>query len=86
MLFSDSTVYRRREIDNGDDYTAMKADSTNILIEDSTFHGRNGVAVGRIGQYFDRFEIVENVVVCNWTMYGGKFATRIKIWTGEQSN
>ncbi|KAJ4986750.1 exo-rhamnogalacturonase b [Stagonosporopsis vannaccii] len=83
-LFSDSIVYRRWEIDNGDDCIAMKANSTNILIEDSIFHGGNGVAIGSIGQYFNRFEIVENVVVRNMTMYGSKFATRIKTWTGEQ--
>ncbi|PSN61898.1 polygalacturonase [Corynespora cassiicola Philippines] len=84
-LFSDSIVFRRWEVDNGDDCIAMKANSTNILIEDAIFYRGHGVAIGSIGQYYDRFEIAENIVARNITMYGSKFATRIKTWTGEQN-
>lgn len=84
-LFSDSITFRRWEIDNGDDCIAFKANSTNMLVEDSILHGGNGIAVGSVGQYFGRFETVENIVVRNVTMYGSKFATRIKTWTGEQN-
>lgn len=84
-LFSDSITFRRWTVDNGDDCIALKANSTNIRIEDSTFYHGHGVAIGSIGQYYDRFEIVENVHVKNMTMYGSKYATRIKTWTGEQN-
>ncbi|KAH7397218.1 polygalacturonase [Pyrenochaeta sp. MPI-SDFR-AT-0127] len=84
-LFSDSIIFRRWVIDNGDDCIALKANSTNVLIEDSIFYRGHGVAVGSIGQYDGRFEVVENLVVRNITMYGSKFATRIKTWTGEQN-
>lgn len=84
-MFSDTITFRRWEVDNGDDCIAFKANSTNMLVEDSVLHGGNGIAVGSIGQYFGRFETVENIVVRNVTMYGSKFATRIKTWTGEQN-
>lgn len=84
-MFSDSITFRRWEIDNGDDCIAFKANSTNMLVEDSILHGGNGIAVGSIGQYSGRFETVENIVVRNLTMHGSKFATRIKTWTGEQN-
>lgn len=85
-MFSDSIIFRRWEIDNGDDCIAFKANSTNMLVEDSILHGGNGIAVGSVGQYFGRFETVENIFVRNVTMYGSKFATRIKTWTGEQND
>lgn len=85
-MFSDGITLRRWEVDNGDDCIAFKANSTNILVEDSVLHGGNGIAVGSIGQYFDRFETVENIFVRNVTMNGSKFATRIKTWTGEQND
>lgn len=84
-LFSDSITFRRWEIDNGDDCVAFKANSTNMLVEDSVLHGGNGIAVGSVSQYYGGFETVENIVVRNVTMYGSKFATRIKTWTGEQN-
>lgn len=84
-MFSDSITFRRWEIDNGDDCIAFKANSTNMLVEDSVLHGGNGIAVGSVGQYYGRFEIAENIVVRNVTMHGSKFATRIKTWTGEQN-
>lgn len=84
-MFSDSIVFRRWETANGDDCITFKTNSTNMLIEDSDFHGGNGIAIVSIGQYFGRFETVENIVVRNVTMYGSKFATHIKTWTGEQN-
>lgn len=84
-MFSDGITFRRWVVDNGDDCFAFKANSTNILVEDSVLYGGNGIAVGSIGQYSGRFETVENIVVRNVTMYGSKFATRIKTWTGEQN-
>ncbi|KAL4926426.1 pectin lyase fold/virulence factor [Aspergillus undulatus] len=56
-LFSADITFRRWEIGNGDDSTVAKANSTDIL----------GVAIGSIGQYYNEFEIVENVLVRNIT-------------------
>ncbi|KAL2108845.1 hypothetical protein VUR80DRAFT_3318 [Thermomyces stellatus] len=84
-LFSDRITFRRWTIQNGDDCIAAKANSTNILIEDSTFYKGQGVAIGSIGQYFDRFEIVENVTARNIVGYGSRYIGRIKTWTGEQN-
>lgn len=38
-------------MDNGDDSIAMKANSTNILIENCDFYTGLGIAIGSIGQY-----------------------------------
>ncbi|KAM0323261.1 hypothetical protein ACHAQA_008852 [Verticillium albo-atrum] len=84
-MFSDRITFRRWTIKNGDDCIAAKANSTNILIEDSTFYKGQGVAIGSIGQYYDRFETVENVTVRNMVMHGSRYIGRIKTWTGEQN-
>lgn len=84
-MFSDSIILRHWEIDNSDDCIAFKANSTNMLVEDLILHGGNGIAVGSICQYSGRFETDENILMRNLTMYGSKFATRIKTWTGEQN-
>uniref|UniRef100_A0A8H7KEB1 Pectate lyase superfamily protein domain-containing protein n=1 Tax=Bionectria ochroleuca TaxID=29856 RepID=A0A8H7KEB1_BIOOC len=84
-MFSDNITLRRWEIENGDDSIAAKANSTNILIEDCIFRDGQGVAIGSIGQYANRFEIVENVVARNIKQYGSNYVARIKTWTGEQN-
>lgn len=84
-MFSDNITLRRWEIENGDDSIAAKANSTNILIEDCIFRDGQGVAIGSIGQYADRFEIVENVMARNIKQYGSNYVARIKTWTGEQN-
>ena len=66
-------------VDNGDDSISTKANSTNILIENCDFYTGLGVAVGSIGQYEGRYEIVENVTARNITInnmrYGAYFKT-----------
>ncbi|KAK1147164.1 hypothetical protein N8T08_001903 [Aspergillus melleus] len=69
-MFSDSITFRRWTVQNGDDCIAAKANSTNILIEDTVFHKGQGVAIGSIGQYMGRFETVENVTN-DWPPNGG---------------
>jgi polygalacturonase len=85
-MFSDRITFRRWTIQNGDDCIAAKANSTNILIEDSVFHEGQGVAIGSIGQYFDRFETVENVTARNIVAHCSRYIGRIKTWTGEQND
>ncbi|KAJ5439353.1 polygalacturonase, partial [Penicillium daleae] len=69
---------------NGDDCIAMKVNSTNILIEDATFHNGEGIALGSIGQYKGQFETIENITVRNVVCNNTKYATRVKTWTGDQ--
>lgn len=69
---------------NGDDSISLKANSTDILIEDCTFHNGLGVAIGSIGQYKDVYETVERVLVKNITYDNTLHVAYIKTWTGEQ--
>jgi hypothetical protein len=62
-MFFDNITFRRWTVQNGDDCIAMKANWTNILIEDATFYDGEGIALGSIGQYNGQFEIIENVTV-----------------------
>ena len=49
---------------------AVKANSSNVLIEDSIFRRGQGIAVGSIGQYPGRYEFVENFTARNITTIG----------------
>lgn len=85
-IFSDNIHFDRWTVVNGDDSISMKANSTNILITNSTFYNGLGVAIGSIGQYKGVYERIENVtatdVVFHKTLHGGY----VKTWTGEQVN
>lgn len=85
-LFSDNITFDRWTVDNGDDSISIKANSTNILIKDSTFYRGLGVAIGSIGQYLGAYETVENVTVTNIDCYNTRRAAYIKTWTGQQVN
>ncbi|CZR56855.1 related to exopolygalacturonase [Phialocephala subalpina] len=83
-MFSDHITFKRWTVVNGDDSISLKANSTNIVIQDSTFYKGLGVAIGSIGQYKDVFETIENVYVDNITCYNTAYAAYIKTWTGQQ--
>jgi len=74
--------FRRWEVHNGDDSIAMKRNSSDILIEDSTFYLGLGVAIGSIGQYPGEFEFVERVLTRNCSFIGTRMVGYIKTWTG----
>jgi galacturan 1,4-alpha-galacturonidase len=80
-LYADNITFRRWTVVNGDDGIALKANSSNILVEDCEFHGL-GFALGSIGQYKGRFEHIENVVVRGLRYYGTQFPVYVKTWTG----
>jgi hypothetical protein len=80
-MFSDGITFRRWTVINGDDGIALKANSSNILLEDCEFHGL-GFALGSIGQYRGKFEHIENVVVRGLRYYGTQWPVYIKTWTG----
>lgn len=50
-MYADNITFRNWVVDNGDDSIAMKANSTNILIENCDFYTGLGIAIGSIGQY-----------------------------------
>ncbi|KAJ8082262.1 hypothetical protein PM082_008110 [Marasmius tenuissimus] len=58
---SDQVAMRNWEITSGDDCLAIKGNSTNIVAENITCHGGNGIAFGSLGQYANMSDIVENV-------------------------
>lgn len=72
-------TFRNWEVHNGDDSIAMKRNSTNILIEDSTFYDGLGVAIGSIGQYLGEYEVVRDVLVRNITCIGTRYAGYVAI-------
>ncbi|KAH7129188.1 polygalacturonase [Dactylonectria macrodidyma] len=82
-MFSDYITFRGWEVENGDDCIALKANSTNILLENLTFIKGQGVAIGSIGQYDGHYETVNRVTARNIKMYKSKYVARIKTWTGE---
>lgn len=79
---SNYITFRRWTVDNGDDSISVKANSTNILIEDCDFYTGLGVAIGSLGQYDGRDEIVENVTARNITINHMRYGVYIKTWTG----
>jgi galacturan 1,4-alpha-galacturonidase len=46
---------------------ALKANSSNIVIEDSIFRRGQRIAVGSIGQYPGQYEFVQNFIARNIT-------------------
>ncbi|KAK3676759.1 hypothetical protein LTR78_003536 [Recurvomyces mirabilis] len=84
-IYADNITFRGWTVDNGDDSISTKANSTNILIENCDFYTGLGVAVGSIGQYKDRFEIVENVTVRNVSINHMRYGVYFKTWTGVSS-
>ncbi|KAB5593448.1 hypothetical protein CTheo_3082 [Ceratobasidium theobromae] len=85
-LASNRITFRGWEIDNGDDSIALKANSTNILIENMILRRGLGLALGSIGQYNGIYEYIENVFARNITCIGTRYAAYIKTWTGIQQN
>lgn len=72
-------------MDNGDDSISLKANSTNILIEDCEFYTGLGVAIGSIGQYDGTYEIVENLTARNIGIHKMRYGAYVKTWTGVSS-
>jgi len=83
-FYSNNITFRRWSVTNGDDSIAPKANSSNLLIQDSTFYGGNGVAIGSIGQYLNAFEFIENVTAERITCYDCQYLGYVKTWTGIQ--
>ncbi|KIK65770.1 glycoside hydrolase family 28 protein [Collybiopsis luxurians FD-317 M1] len=81
-IYANNITFRGWTVDNGDDSISMKANSTNILIENCDFYTGLGVAIGSIGQYEGRFETIENVTARNITINNMRYGVYVKTWTG----
>ena len=68
----------------GDDAVAPKANTSNLLIQDSHFHDTIGVAIGSIGQYPGVYEFIENVTAERIICDGCAHAGYVKTWTGVE--
>lgn len=83
-IYADNITFTRWNVINGDDSIAIKANSTNIKVTDSTFSTGLGLAFGSIGQYKGVFETIENItatnISCSKTLHGAY----VKTWTGQQ--
>jgi galacturan 1,4-alpha-galacturonidase len=77
-IYANNITFRRWRVDNGDDAISPKANSTNILIEDSEFYRGSGIALGSIGQMDGQFETIENVTCRNITSHNTKNGAYIK--------
>ncbi|ROW06873.1 hypothetical protein VMCG_04074 [Cytospora schulzeri] len=85
-VYVDNITFRNWIVDNGDDSISLKANSTNILIEDSQFYTGLGLAIGSIGQYDGEFETIENVTVRNITINDQmRYGAYVKTWTGNST-
>ncbi|TGO86764.1 hypothetical protein BPOR_0278g00060 [Botrytis porri] len=83
-IYSDNIHFDRWTVVNGDDSIFMKANSTNILVTNSTFYSGLGVAIGSIGQYRGVYESIENVTATGIVFYKTLHGGYVKTWTGEQ--
>ncbi|EJD03461.1 uncharacterized protein FOMMEDRAFT_187148 [Fomitiporia mediterranea MF3/22] len=83
-FYSDDLVFRNWTVNNDDDFIAPKANSSNILIQDSRFYHGVGVAIGSIGQYPGVYEFIENVFAERITCIECQYAAYVKTWTGVQ--
>ncbi|KIK64270.1 glycoside hydrolase family 28 protein [Collybiopsis luxurians FD-317 M1] len=83
-LFSNRITFRNWTVVNGDDCISLKANSTNILIQDSVFHGGLGVSIGSIGQLNGVFEMIQSVTAERILAIGSRYAGYVKTWTGVQ--
>ncbi|KAF4962368.1 hypothetical protein FSARC_9553 [Fusarium sarcochroum] len=82
-MFSNRLTFRRWHVVNGDDCISLKANSTNVLIEDSTFIKGSGFALGSIGQYNGKYERIENISMRNTNAINTKYGAYIKTFTGD---
>ncbi|GAV99728.1 pectin lyase-like protein [Lentinula edodes] len=81
-VYANNITFRGWTVENGDDSIAMKANSTNILIENCNFYTGLGVAIGSIGQYDGAFETIQNVTARNISITNMPFGAYVKTWTG----
>jgi galacturan 1,4-alpha-galacturonidase len=83
-IYANNITFHRWQVTNGDDGISSKANSTNILVTNSTFIGGTGLALGSIGQYKGVFETIENFTAKDCDFKNTVHAAFLKTWTGQQ--
>ncbi|KAK3937520.1 galacturan 1,4-alpha-galacturonidase B, partial [Diplogelasinospora grovesii] len=83
-IYSSFIAFNRWTVVNGDDSISLKANSTDITINNCTFYNGLGIAMGSIGQYKDAYETIERVSADNIRYHNTLHAVYFKTWTGEQ--
>ncbi|TFY73134.1 hypothetical protein EWM64_g10878, partial [Hericium alpestre] len=66
-FYSNNITIRNWSVTNGDDQISLKANTSNVVIENCHFYKGNGIAIGSIGQYLGEYEFVANVTANNVT-------------------
>ncbi|PHH91585.1 hypothetical protein CDD83_11054 [Cordyceps sp. RAO-2017] len=79
---SDRITFRRWTVDNGDDAIALKRNSTNIAVYDSVFRNGQGIAIGSMGQYAGRTELISGFRARNLTFVNTAHVSYLKTWSG----
>ncbi|MBE3044299.1 hypothetical protein IMZ48_17370 [Candidatus Bathyarchaeota archaeon] len=79
IRFNNWTVY------NGDDSLSLKANSTDITIENSKFYNGLGISLGSIGQYSGQHETIERLSIRNCEFDNTLHALYVKTWTDDQN-
>lgn len=83
-FYTNKITIRNWDVTCGDDAVSPKANTSNMLVQDSRFHDTSGIAIGSIGQYLGVFEFIENVTAERITCDRCRHLGYIKTWTGVQ--
>ncbi|TFY76560.1 hypothetical protein EWM64_g7452 [Hericium alpestre] len=81
-FYSNNITIRNWSVTNGDDQISLKANTSNVVIENCHFYKGNGIAIGSIGQYLGEYEFVANVTANNVTCVDSQYGAYLKTWTG----
>ncbi|ORY93961.1 pectin lyase fold/virulence factor [Syncephalastrum racemosum] len=81
---SENVTIRNSEVINNDDCVSIRANSTNILIENLYCFGSHGISVGSLGQYArdGEYDFASNIYVHNITCDNCQNGARVKAWNG----
>ncbi|CAO2652054.1 Nn.00g003370.m01.CDS01 [Neocucurbitaria sp. VM-36] len=82
---SSNIVIENSTITNGDDCVSFKPNSTSVLVQNLRCNGTHGISVGSLGQYPDRVDYVEDILVRNISMFNSSEGARIKVWPDAYS-
>jgi galacturan 1,4-alpha-galacturonidase len=82
---SSDVLIQNSVINNGDDCVSFKPNSSHMLVQSLSCTGSHGISVGSLGQYVGEYDIVENVLVANISLYNTTDGARIKVWPNTPS-
>lgn len=65
---------------------SFKPNSTNVIIQGLICNSSHGISVGSLGQYPDRFDVVENLYIFNVSLSNATDGARLKVWPGSETD